>query len=185
MKIKALYIACTLLLAGAAIAAEPPAASAPAAAPPATATVQLAMLGKVNPQGLAMWDITNNAMDQSGEITGKRIKAGNWKQLLAIGKALEQGGHELATAGKIIAAPPGAKIADEGPPGVAKAADVQRYIDADTAAFRSRAARLEQTGASLIEAAQKKDIPLLSDLANRLDGVCEDCHKQFWYPEKK
>jgi hypothetical protein len=173
-----------LVLAGTAIAADAPKAQAPAAAPPATATVQLAMQGKVNPQGLALWDITNNAMDETGEITGKKIKAENWQQLLVIGKALEQGGHELATAGKIISAPHGAKLADEAP-GTANATDVQRYIDADVATFRSRAARLEQTGASAIAAAQKKDVKLLSELANNLDGVCEDCHKQFWYPAKK
>ena len=185
MKITAIPVSCALLLmAGTAVAADAPKAKAPAAAPPASATVQLAMLGKVNPQGLALWDITNNAMDDSGEVTGKKIKPANWKQLLVIGKALQEGGHELATAGKIISAPPGAKLADEAP-GVANATDVQRYIDADTATFRSRAARLEQTGASVVEAAQKHDVKLLSDLANRLDGVCEDCHKQFWYPEKK
>jgi len=178
-----------LLLAGNTVAAEAPMASG--AKPPAarvhaaTANVQLAMLGQVNPQGTAFWDITNDAMDDAGDLSAAKLEAAHWTRLLAIGKALESGGRALATAKAIVAAPPGAKLADEGPPGVATAADVQRFIDADTATFRSRATRLQQAGAGVVAAAQKRDTKAMQDLANHLDAVCEDCHKQFWYPQKK
>jgi hypothetical protein len=178
MTISKSSLACAvLLLAGSTLAAEAPA--------PTKANVQVAMLSQVNPQGTALWDITNEAVDDAGNPSAAKLKPADWKRLLAIGKSLEEGGKALSSANTIVSAPPGAKIADEGPPGVAKAADVQRYIDADTATFRSRAARLQQTGAGIVAAVQKRDFKALTDLANHLDGVCEECHKQFWYPTKK
>jgi hypothetical protein len=190
MKTTAIHIGLALLLAGTAMAADAPKpaapeAAAPAAAPPATANVQVAMLTQINLQGTALWDITNNAMDDAGNVSAKLLKPADWKRLAEIGKSLEEGAHALATATKIVAAPPGAKIADEGPPGVAKAADVQRYIDAATNTFRSRATKLQQTGAGVLAAARKHDVKALEQLANHLDAVCEDCHKQFWYPDQK
>lgn len=179
MKTQAIPIGLALLLAGSAMAA------APAAAPPATANVQVAMLTQINLQGTALWDITNNAMDDAGNVSAKLLKPADWTKLLAIGKSLEQGARDLARAKTIVSAPPGAKIADEGPPGVAKAADVQRYIDAANGTFRSRAAALEKTGAGIVAAVQKHDVKALENLANHLDAVCEDCHKQFWYPNQK
>jgi hypothetical protein len=180
MSIKRVHVGCALVvLAGSTLAAEAPKPVA------ATANVQLAMLGQINPQGTALWDITNDAMESAGSVTAAKIKASDWTRLLASGKAIANGAHALATAERIVAASPGAKIADEGPPGVARAADVQRYIDADTATFRARAARLEQTGTGIVVAVQKRDLKALQDLANHLDAVCEDCHKQYWYPGKK
>jgi hypothetical protein len=176
-----------LLLAGSTVAAGAPTAGGAKAARPdaATANVQLAMLGQVNPQATALWDITNDAMDDAGALSAARLKAAHWKRLLAIGRALEGSGRALRTARTIVAAPPGAKIADEGPPGVSRAADVQRFIDADTATFRSRSARLEQAGASVVAAARKRDTKALQDLADHLDAVCKDCHVQFWNPQRK
>ena len=148
------------------------------------ANLQLTMLTKVNPQGLAFWDITNNAMGNDGNVDVKKLKAGDWAKLVEIGKALEEGGRTLATSNGIIAAPPGAKLQDEGPSS-AKAADVQRYVDAKPAVFRTRAQELQRTGASIAEAAARKDGKRLADLAGSLDEVCEKCHVIFWYPNQK
>jgi hypothetical protein len=180
MNIMRIHFGCAiLLLAGSALAAEAPRSAA------AQANVQLAMLTKINLQGTALWDITNAAMDNAANESAIKLKAADWTRLRAIGKALEEGARTMASATRIVAAAPGARIADEGPPGVATAADVQRYIDADTATFRSRAARLQLTGSGIVAAVQKRDTMALMDLANHLDTVCEDCHKQFWYPQKK
>jgi len=148
------------------------------------ANLQLTMLTKVNPQGLAFWDITNNAQGSDGNVDVKKLKAGDWTKLVEIGKALEEGGRTLATSNGIIAAPPGAKLQDEGPSS-AKAADVQRYVDAQPAVFRTRAQELQKTGAAIVEAATKKNGKQLADLAGSLDEICEKCHVIFWYPNQQ
>ncbi len=149
------------------------------------ANLQVTMLTKVNPQATALWDLTNDAQDDEGNIDVKKINAATWAKLLEIGKSLEEGGRTLATSNGVIAATPGAKLQDESGPGSSKAADVQRYLDAKPAEFRKHAAALQKTGADLIAAINKRDGKKLTALSNELDQVCEDCHVVFWYPQQQ
>lgn len=154
-----------------------------AAAPP-EANVQLTMLTKVNPQATAVWNLTNDAQDDAGNIDPKKIDAATWAKLMDAARALEEGGRAMATATRLVAAPPGAKLQDEGGPGASKAADVQRYIDAKPAEFRKHSAALQKTGADLATAITRRDGRKLTDLSNSLDQVCEECHVAFWYPQQ-
>lgn len=162
-----------LVVAGVALGADAP-----------KANLNQTMLTKVNPNGLALWDVTNNALDKNGNVDAKLVKAEDWNRLLTIGKALEEGGRTLATSNGIIAAAPGVKLQDEGNSGASTAADVQRYLDAKPEEFRKQAQILQKTGASIVEAVQKHDAQKLSDVSNALDGVCENCHVIFWYPQQ-
>lgn len=168
----------TVLILCAALAGNAMAADAP------KVNLQQTMLTKVNPQGLAFWDITNNAQGDDGNVDVKKVKAADWARLLEIGKAIEEGGRMLASGNGIIAAAPGAKLQDESPAS-SKAADVQRFIDAQPALFRARAQELQRTGAAIVAAASKKDGKTLADLAGSLDEICEKCHVSFWYPQQK
>src|SRR5690348_11848264 len=112
---------CLWLAALAAVATSVIAADEP------TANLQLTMLAKVNPNALALWDATNKAQDDNGNLDPKKLNADAWTRIVEMGKAIEAGGKALATTNGIIAAPAGAKLQDEGNPGASKAADVQRY----------------------------------------------------------
>jgi hypothetical protein len=149
------------------------------------ANLQLTMLTKVNPNGLALWEVTNKNQDADGNLDGKKLTAATWAQLEKIGKALEEGGRTLATSNGIIAAPPGAKLQDEDGAGSSKAADVQRFIDAKPAVFRTHALELQKTGAGVAQAANKHDVKRIAALADSLDSVCEECHVIFWYPQQQ
>jgi len=148
------------------------------------ANLQLTMLTKVNPNALALWDATNKAQDDNGELDAKKLNAASWARILDMGKAIEEGGKLLATSNGVMAASPGAKLQDESNPGAAKAADVQRYLNAKPAEFRKHALALQKTGAGIVEAAGKRDGKKLSELSNSLDEVCENCHVVFWYPQQ-
>lgn len=167
-----------MILAGLAVAGTLTAADAP------KAVLQTVMVTQVNPQGLALWDITNKAINADGAVDAKKISAEQWKQLVTIGKGLEAGGRTLASSNGITAAPPGAKLQDE-TPATGKAVDVQRYLDAKPAVFKAKAQKLQETGAKVVAAATKHDGKALSDLSSDLDEVCEACHVIFWYPDLK
>lgn len=169
----------TTLVAGVLAAGIAMAANAP------EANLQVTMLTKVNPQATALWDLTNDAQDNEGNIDPKKIDSATWAKLLEAGKALEEGGRTLATTGRVIAASPGAKLQDESGPGASKAADVQRYLDAKPEEFRKQAMALQKTGADIVAAIGKRDGKKLTESSNSLDQVCEDCHKVFWYPQQK
>ena len=124
-----------LLVVGSALGADAP-----------KTNLQLTMLTKVNPQGLALWDITNKSQDDNGNLDGRKLTPASWAQLLEIGKALKEGGKALATSSGVIVALPGAKLQDEGNTGASKAADVQRYVDAKPAEFREHAQELTEDG---------------------------------------
>ena len=173
------YSTKSLLVSGLAVAA-----AALAAEVTANANLQVTMLTKVNPQATALWNLTNDAEDDQGNIDPKKINAATWAKLLEIGKSLEEGGRTLATNGAIVVAPPGAKLQDEDGPGASKAGDVQRYLNARPAEFRKHAVALQRTGSGIVQAVTKRDGTLLTQLSNDLDQVCEDCHVVFWYPQQ-
>jgi hypothetical protein len=162
-----------LLSAGGALGADAP-----------KANLQLTMLTKVNPQALALWDITNKSQDDSGNLDGKKIDAAAWARLVEIGQALEDAGRTLASSSGVIAALPGTKLQDENNSGASKATDVQRYLDAKPAEFRRHARQLQKTASDVAEAARKRDVDKLGQLSNSLDEVCEGCHVVFWYPQQ-
>jgi hypothetical protein len=144
--------------------------------------LQLTMQTKVNPQGLALWDITNNAQDDKGNLDPKKITADKWSKLVTLGASLEQAGKMLATDKGVIAAAPGTKLQDETAADSPKAADVQRHIDAKPDVFRHQAQELQRVGADVVAAAKTHDAKKLAELSDSLDAVCEGCHQTFWYP---
>ncbi len=162
-----------LLVAGSALGADAP-----------KVNVQLTMLTIVNPQGLALWDITNKSQDNDGNLDGKKLTAASWAHLLEIGKALEEGGRMLAGSSGIVAAAAGGKLQEEGHSGAPTAIDVQHHLDAKPAKFRQHARELQHTGAAIVAAVAAHDVKKLAALSDSLDEVCENCHKVFWYPEQ-
>jgi hypothetical protein len=149
------------------------------------ANLNKTMVTQVNPQGLALWEITNAAIDQNGDLAASKLTAASWAKLLKIGSALQRAGQSLAASPGITAALPGTKLQDEENPGSAKAADVQRYLDAQPEEFRKHALDLKKTGEDVVQTAKKHDVKHLAVIAEALDGVCESCHLIFWYPKPK
>ena len=173
MPVNGLFLAAVFTLAGSVMAGDEH-----------KVNLQLTMQTQVNPNALALWEATNKAQDDEGNIDPKKLDASAWSRLLEMGKAIDGGGKALATGPGVIAASPGAALQDESNAGASKAADVQRYLDAKPAEFRKHAAKLQRAGAAIAEAAAKHDFKKLSELANSLDEVCEGCHVVFWYPQQ-
>src|SRR5215831_6946325 len=123
----------------------------------AKVNLQTTMQTKINPQGLALWDITNNAQDDKGNLDPKKLTAAKWAKLSEIGASLEEAGKMLATAKGITAAAPGTKLQDETTPESPKAVDVQRHLDAKPDVFRQHAQELQKTGVDVVAAAKTHD----------------------------
>jgi hypothetical protein len=147
--------------------------------------LQTVMLTVVNPQGLALWAITNDAIGDDGNLDAKKLTPAKWAQLGEIGKALQAGGRTLATNRGIVAAPPGARLQDDTPTGPSKSIAVQGYLDAQPDLFHQRAKALQDLGGKAATAASKQDLNAMNQIAGDLDGVCEACHLNFWYPDQK
>src|SRR6185295_10268085 len=60
--------------------------------------------------------------------------------------------------------------------------EIQKLIDADHAAFVSRALTLQDAAVTALHAIDARDAKGLFDAATALDNACENCHLHYWYP---
>jgi len=152
---------------------------------PAGTNLHRLMKNIVSVQTQAIWDVGNHAQDDDGNPDASKIKPADWNRLLRAGQQVKQAAQFLAETDHVTVAARGEAIEDEEDPGAFNAARVQSTIDANPGAFRAFASALVAPMDEVLTAARTKDALKLADISGRLDEVCENCHKQFWYPDQK
>lgn len=175
MKSTLFLLSGALLIAGAYAADTPPAPN-----------LHHLMKDVVAIQTQAIWDVSNNALDENGDPAPSKIKAADWAKLTSAAGKVKVASESLAQAPHVMAAAPGEKIDGEGAtPGAFGAKQVQTAIDANPKVFQAFAKQLSGSMEEIVAATKTKDAKKVIDVAGRLDQECEGCHKQFWYPEQK
>lgn len=166
-----------LVVSLAALALSATAASSQDAAP---LDVRHTMQAEVNPAIVAIWDVTNNAMDDNGAINAALIDDAGWTQIATSATALAAAGDRMAAAQNFIAASPGnwATAEEEVSMDV-----VQASLDAEPAGFRTFGAAFAVTARELEAAATARDAARTEDFVTSMDGTCSGCHGAYWYPE--
>ena len=142
--------------------------------------VRTTMQQHTNPAVLAIWDVTNNAMDDEAGLNPTQIDAAEWQQVAEQAERLAASGHAMAAAGSYLAASSGNTAVKEGE---LTMAEVQRLIDSDPTLFRQMSAALGAHGDKLAAAARARDTARTESLVAGLDGVCASCHERFWHPQ--
>jgi hypothetical protein len=153
--------------------------------PPAAQQVvntRVAMVAGVNPAAVAIWDITNDAMDESGELDPVRMDDEAWARLREHAEMLEVWSRRMADAEVIRAAGPDL-VGRQVPEGVASRAEIQAMIDADPAGFRAEARDLAERAKLLVEAATTRDLAAAGHRAGEIDVPCQGCHTRYWYKQ--
>jgi len=143
------------------------------------------MKDKVDKNADELWDISNAAIGDAAGIDPAKMTDERWAALAAKAEAVQQAALEIATMDPLIAARPGVKISDEGLPGGHTAAMVQERFDKDPQKLRDLANALAEHTGELATAARAHDAAKAGPLIDQLDGVCESCHLEFWYPDQK
>jgi cytochrome c556 len=150
------------------------------APPPGSIDVRTVMQQQTNPAVLAIWDVTNNAMDDEGGLDPAQLDAAKWQRIAEEAERLATSGHAMGDAvGYLAAAPGNTAVA----PGELTMAEVQRLIDSDPTLFRQMSAALGAHGDRLAAAAKARDAEATEELVAELDGVCASCHARFWHPQ--
>jgi len=132
-----------------------------------------------------LWDATNDALGDHAQLEASKMTDAQWSQVALLAASVQDGAKQLQDMDPIIVTKPGVKIADEGIPYGDSAASVQANVDKDPDQLREFAGVLAQDMADLATAAKNKDVTKAGPIIDQLDGVCEDCHLQFWYPSQK
>jgi len=142
------------------------------------------MKGTVAPQAQVLWDIGNNALDDDGNASAAKITASDWTKLAAAAQKMKTAAIAVAEAPRVLIAPPGAKLQDEGAPGQATSKQIQAFIDANPKDFAVHSRALADVADGFLKAAASKDANTLAEASAKLDEVCEACHVKYWYPEQ-
>ena len=145
-----------------------------------TLDVRHTMQAEVNPAIVAIWEIGNNAQDDTGALDPARMTPALWSQLADAAGELAASGERMAVARDIRAASPGNMATEDYEVAMA---DVQRFIDADPQGFRNEAAEFSLKARSLQAAALARDVGAAGDLVGSMDAACASCHDRFWYKE--
>ena len=153
---------------------------------PQQKTLHEIMKDEVDVRADKVWDIGNKHIDANAGIDAASMSDEDWKKLASAAVNLQQGALAIANLkDPIVVAKPGVTIADEGVPGGDSAESVQQNVDKDPQGLRDHANSLAQDMADLATAANKHDAATAGPIINQLDGVCESCHLEFWYPSQK
>lgn len=142
--------------------------------------VRHSMQAEVNPAIVAIWDVTNNALDDNGNLVPALIPDEGWTQIATSAALLAESTERMAAAQSFIASSPGNRATED----YEVSMDVvQASIDADPAGLRTFAAAFATKARELESAAKARDAARLGEIVPEMDGACAGCHGAYWYPE--
>lgn len=147
-------------------------------------TVHDIMKNKVDANADALWGLTNPALDNNADLDAAKIDDATWDKMAQRAQAVGDAAGELANLKTLKLINPGEKIADQDSFGN-QPDEVQGHLDKNPDDFRQFAGVLQADMADVAKYARAHDAKKLTPLIDQLDGVCENCHLEFWYPEQR
>jgi cytochrome c556 len=142
--------------------------------------VRHAMQAEVNPAIVAIWNVTNEALDDNGNLSPALISDAGWTQIADNAARLAESTERMAAAQSFIAASPGNQATEDHEVSMDV---VQASLDAEPAGFRTYAAAFAVKARELESAARARDAARMTEAVPAMDGACAGCHSAFWYPE--
>ena len=159
------------------------AATTPPQTPPytTTATVKDIMLHIVDPAGDMIWESVATTVDLKGvhELTPKTDD--DWMKV-------RSGAIMLVEASNLLMVP-GRHVAKSGEksetPGIElEPSEMEALINKDRAAWYQRAGKLHDIASKALTVIDSRDAKGLFDVGAEIDTACENCHRQYWYPNE-
>jgi hypothetical protein len=145
----------------------------------ATATIKDLMDSMVDPSAEYLFDAVAQVADEHGITEKAPHTPEEWKEARRRAVQLLEAPNLLVMRGR-KAARPGER--SENPDVELQPEEIQKLIDADHAAFVSRARILQDAAQAALAAIDAKNAKALFDAAGQLDKACENCHLHYWYP---
>jgi hypothetical protein len=165
--------------------AAAPAATAPAIPPPEytpTATIKDLMQSVVDPNADVVWLSVTTVQSAKGTVDTAPKTDEEWKKVRHGAIALMEAANLLMVPGRHVAKP-GEK--SETPGVELEPSEMEVLINKDVPAFRMRAKALHDAGYAALQAIDNKDAQKVFEVGDQIEQACENCHKQYWYPNEK
>jgi hypothetical protein len=179
----------TLLAAALLSACDKPASSEPPSATGAspfkpTAGIQDIMAGMIEPSAEFVWGSISTTVTAEGVEEKQPRTEEEWNEVRRHALILAESANLLLIEGRHVVRQ-GRQLDDHGTPGNLSIEQVEQAIAANRAAFVGFGQALHEVSATLVKAAEDKDVPAIMNAGETLDTVCESCHLKFWYPGQK
>jgi hypothetical protein len=165
--------------------------AAPEAPPPTsaspfkpTAGIQDIMAGMIDPSADFLWESVSTTVTEQGVEEKQPRTDEEWNEFRRHAIILTESANLLLIEGRHVARE-GKQLEDHGTPGNLTLEEVEQAIAKDRATFVGFSQALHDVGATLLKAADNKDVQAIMTAGETLDEVCEGCHLKFWYPGQK
>ena len=158
---------------------------APAETEPAfrtTATVKDIMDAVIDPNADVLWESVSTTINKEGTTEKMPRTDEEWLAVRRSAMTIVEATNLLVMDGRAIA-PSGHK--SEYPGIELEPEEMQKLVDADRASWVKYAHGLHDKAMVALKAIDAKSVQGLMDAGEGLDEACENCHKHYWYPEKK
>ena len=160
--------------------AEPAATAQPSYT--TTATIKDIMLHIVDPAGDMVWDSVSTVIDKGGLHETAPKTDEDWGKVRNGVITLIEASNLLMIPGRAMARPGEKSVA----PGVElEPAEMEELVKKDPAGWQQRARALHDISVDVLKVVDAKDVQKLFDIGEDLDKACENCHRQYWYPNEK
>lgn len=172
-----------------AVAAQAGQDAAPAAAPAASplkpiAGVQDVMASMIDPAADFLWESVSTTVTKGKTVEKQPRTDQDWAEVRRQAIVLTEGANLIMMEGRHVVKE-GGNLEDHGTPGNLTAAESEEAVAKNRDAFIAFAKALRDAGVSMLAAADTRNPQGLVDAGDTMDGVCEGCHLQFWYPGQK
>ena len=161
-----------------------PAEPAAPAQPPytTTATIKDIMLHIIDPAGDMVWDSVSTVIDKGGLHETVPTTDEDWGKIRNGVITLIEASNLLMIPGRAMARPGEKSVA----PGVElEPAEMEELVKKDPAGWQQRARAMHDISVEVLKIVDAKDAKKLFDIGEDIDKACENCHRQYWFPNEK
>jgi hypothetical protein len=136
----------------------------------------------IDPSADKLWGAVGTVVDEHGiqELSPKTQE--EWFDLRRAAVRIIEGTNLLMMPGR-EAAPVGTK--SEAPGVELEPAEITALIKKKRTSFNAYAMALQALALEALRASEAKNADLVIEIGGRMEDVCENCHKTFWYPQPK
>ncbi len=146
-----------------------------------TATVQDIMDTEVDPSADLLWGSVGFIATTKGVQDKTPRTDKEWETVRHSALVLIEATNLLVIPGRQVAEE-GKSLDKEEKGGVEDPKEIQKAIEVNRAAFINFAHALHDVGTDMLKAIDKRDVAGMDMAGEKMDAVCEQCHRTFWYP---
>ena len=145
------------------------------------ATITDLMQSTIDPAADDVWNAVQSTVDHTGLQDKQPRTDDEWNAVRHGVLRLIEGSNLLLMPGRHVARP---HEVSETPGVELEPSEMEALIDKDRAAWDRRVIALRDVSLEALKAVEARDPAAVFDVGDRIDTACENCHRQYWYPNE-